>query len=1465
MSESDILPEGPSVNLTAAEVEETVTQSMPDYHEGEDLELHMAIRMSLEEPDAETTDGTMGDTMPIDKEEQAELDQALFLSNLPPDMGDEQLAILHQARLNGANSAKDILDLVHSAEQLLECGEPDAVSKVIGLLDRAVGVAPEGSDLKASLVRGLSDIETEAKVNELHSSAIQLMELFQQSGDWNAIDNAVQLMEEVIKLTPDGHADKAEWLNNLGTAFQSRFQRLGELKDIENAIDVKQQAVNLTPDGHADKAGRLNNLGNALQSRFQRLGELKDIENAIDVNRQAVDLTPDGHADKARRLNNLGNALQSRFECLGELKDIENAIHVKQQAVDLTPDGHADKAGLLNNLGTAFTRRFVHLGKLKDIKNAIDVNQQAIDLTPDGHADKAGLLNNLGTAFSRRFARLGELKDIENAIVVKRQAVDLTPDGHADKAGLLNNLGTAFQNIENAIHVMQQAVNLTLDGHAVKAGLLNNLGNAFQSRFEHLGELKDIENAIDVNQQAVDLTPDGHADKAALLNNLGTAFQSRFECLGELKDIENAIHVKQQAIDLTPVGHADKAGRLNNLGNALQSRFERLGELKDIENGIDVNRQAVNLTLDGHADKAARLNNLGNIENAIDVKRQAVDLTPDGHADKAGLLNNLGNALQSRFERLGELKDMENVFHVMQQAVDLTPDGHADKARRLNNLGTALQSRFERLGELTDIENAIHVMQQAVDLTPDGHADKAGQLNNLGTAFSRRFERLGELKDIENAIDVKRQAVDLTPDGHADKAGRLNNLGNALQSQFERLVELKDIENAIDVKRQAVDLTLDGHADKAGWLTNLGNALQSRFEHLGELKDIENAIDVKRQAVDLTPDGHVDKAGWLNNLGTAFSRRFERLGELKDIENAIDVKRQAIDLTLDGHADKAALLNNLGNAFQSRFERLGELKDITEAAVAYKQAAENTSSRPSTRYVAACRWAILCSEYQSPSSALAAYTVVLEIIPQVVRVGQTVHRRYEELPKIGQTINAAAAMAISAGDLPRAVAWLEEGRSIVWKQLLQLRTPLDELPQQHPDLADELSRISLALDNAGTSKLQDIDSEIKHRSVEEEAQNHCKLAAKYEQLLKEVRELDGFGSFLRPKKFSELAPAARNGPVVVVNVAKLHCDALVLCTSGEIVHVPLSKFSYTLAEALRSKLLSSLQAHGVRPILSELEQALYKNAHHSLPHITWCATGALAFLPLHAAGIYGSSDPTKDMNISDFAVSSYTTTLTAMLVSGSKPKQDPTQNPNILIVSQPGTPNMPPLPGTVKEVEVIQHYASPDHTCHLTHEFATVDAVLGQMGKHEIIHLACHGIQDIKNPLSSAFALYDGRLELNALMRLSLENAELAVLSACQTATGDENLPEEAVHLAAGMLAVGYPSVIATMWSIGDKDAPLIADKVYANLLGRRDNSESQEVKLAPAYALHEAVKHLREEVGETNFVKWVPFIHFGV
>ena len=139
-------------------------------------------------------------------------------------------------------------------------------------------------------------------------------------------------------------------------------------------------------------------------------------------------------------------------------------------------------------------------------------------------------------------------------------------------------------------------------------------------------------------------------------------------------------------------------------------------------------------------------------------------------------------------------------------------------------------------------------------------------------------------------------------------------------------------------------------------------------------------------------------------------------------------------------------------------------------------------------------------------------------------------------------------------------------------------------------------------------------------------------------------------------------------------------------------------------------------------------------------------------------------------------------------------------------------------------------------------------------------YLVCNSIQKTSEPTKSALCLYDGHLELSTIITKSFPHAEFAFLSACQTASGDENLSEESIHLAAGMMLAGYCSVIATMWSIRDENAPVIADKVYSDLFGQAEPDSAK-----AAVALHHAVRGLRQQVGDLDFLSWVPFIHVGV
>jgi len=57
------------------------------------------------------------------------------------------------------------------------------------------------------------------------------------------------------------------------------------------------------------------------------------------------------------------------------------------------------------------------------------------------------------------------------------------------------------------------------------------------------------------------------------------------------------------------------------------------------------------------------------------------------------------------------------------------------------------------------------------------------------------------------------------------------------------------------------------------------------------------------------------------------------------------------------------------------------------------------------------------------------------------------------------------------------------------------------------------------------------------------------LAREWEKLVAQVRDL-GFEDFLRPPRLQTLLPAADRGPVVVVNVSRWRCDALIVRRDG---------------------------------------------------------------------------------------------------------------------------------------------------------------------------------------------------------------------------------------------------------------------------------------------------------------------------
>ncbi|KAG9074390.1 hypothetical protein FS749_014059 [Ceratobasidium sp. UAMH 11750] len=272
----------------------------------------------------------------------------------------------------------------------------------------------------------------------------------------------------------------------------------------------------------------------------------------------------------------------------------------------------------------------------------------------------------------------------------------------------------------------------------------------------------------------------------------------------------------------------------------------------------------------------------------------------------------------------------------------------------------------------------------------------------------------------------------------------------------------------------------------------------------------------------------------------------------------------------------------------------------------------------------------------------------------------------------------------------------------------------------------------------------------------------------------------------------------------------------------------------------------------VKPVLDHLEISEVLPAE-SLPHITWCSTGELAFLPIHAAGDYSSPNTV----LSNLAISSYTPTISSL--SQRTNLSDSSFSGILAVGHESSVRGFSKLPGTKEEIDQVQKHAGGLPLTRLDEESAVTGTVLKAMEDHSWVHFACHASQNKTDPMKSAFHLHDGDLDLATISRKPLKNAQLAFLSACQTATGDDVLPDESIHLAAGLLMAGYSTVIATMWSINDRDAPIVAGKVYECLLeGGKPNSRKA------ALALHKAVASLRATIGVEEFGRWIPYIHIG-
>ncbi|KAH7318855.1 CHAT domain-containing protein [Rhizoctonia solani] len=1195
--------------------------------------------------------------------------------------------------------------------------------------------------------------------------------------------------------------------------------------------------------------------------RYDELGNVDDLSKAIDFYEQALIYVPPTSPILVDIVIDLNAALEKRYECLGDVTDVSKSIEWFSAFVIKLPSEHKKMATIMDRLGLSYLRRFERIGHLDDIEQGIQYLAGGVSLAQINDKEIHSYLNNLGMGYGTRSVRLGDTNDINQAIILLEQAVFATSARHG---------------------------NLPI--------YLMNLGRAYLQRFEQggaVGEVEDLKRSVECLSHSVRLTPSNNKHLPDLLISLESALEKQYKYSGDPRDIDHAIARSARAVSLTPTEHPDWLRRVRALARSHLRRFEHYSQTDDIVKTIECLTEVTLHVPSDHPDMFACLDDLGTayirrfehqgdsiyVEKAVEYQQRVVQLIPAEHPSMSFCLGKLGTALELRFRYRGDIQDIHYALECHRKAVELNPKGDSGSSVLLFSLGTDYLSLFIRLGKVEHADLAIENLNRALTLVSTS-SERSNVLMNLGKAYMEIYRRLGQPGDLDRAIQCQIQAVELTPVDYAEMAMRLNNLGQYLQVRFDDRGDPQDLENAILCESKAVEVAPEIYAARAIFVTSLGVSYLSRFDKTMQLDDIHSAVNYFEQAVALTPEGHTAWSGRLNNLGNALGLQFSSFGGSDILNKSIEVQTLAASLLPAEHSFFPGMFCNLGRLYGARYAHFGDVNAFCQAINCFKASAESPIGDPQTRFKAARMYATLLS-HLSLTHSLSAYQIGINLIPQLIRLGTTVDKRYKDIPQIGDMIQDAIAVAVNADNYLLALEWLEQGRSVVLNQMLQLRTPIDHLGSHRPDLVEKLRQIAESLHHASSNPVSSLEpsKNVDYPSSPEQiARGHRGLATEYERLLSEARMVPGFENFLLPRKATEFFRVAKTNPVVVIHAHKFRCDALALLPGYPTVHhIPLPNITFDIAKAASLQIQASLHRRGVRersstrgikPVgprdyfksvlailwVDVVKPILETLGGSELPHITWCPTGPFSLLPIHAAGYYDR--PME--KLSDYAISSYTPSLTALL-SVNKNIVSPLSS--MLAVGQEATPGRSRLPQTVAELAQIKGHVQPGTTyMQLDKDSATVSSVLKAMEDHSCVHLACHAYQNLQNPVESGFHLQDGTLTLRTIMQRSFQGKQLAFLSACQTAAGDDQIPDEAVHLASGMLMAGYPSVIATMWSISDTYAPLVADEVYARLL-KRDTFQPGDT----AKALHFAVAKLREKVGNNDYIRWVPYIHMGI
>jgi tetratricopeptide (TPR) repeat protein len=1317
--------------------------------------------------------------------------------------------------------------------------------------------------------------------DELLARAVQALQT-QWTGPSPDPDPA--LMADLARLVADDPTDE-EVTVVLGHLYWHRYERHGAQSDLDDAVRLLAphflpDRMLLIPDGlRTEIADAHSTHVDTLLHQALNEGDVE--ENLSELAAWCWFLLEHADPDNDQygvHLGGLGTVLYMRYEVLGDINALLQAIGLLSRAARVTPAGHPSGLGIRANLAIALARRHELTRSANDLRTAFEACLLALR-EPLTTADRDSLMGLLAPLLRDRVLRARAEHWWDDVLAAGRAVLDFPELRSYAREAVAEGLEERFTrgadraDLDEAIRqwtALQREMPDAYTAHE-RAYVTMRRANAYFLRYQHEQRPDDLDVVVDAHEQALAfISDDDIILRLDLLHKLAIALLQRFERQPTADDVERAVTVIRVGLadqDSHQASPHFRAVLTRALPQALWYRYVLARRPEDL-------------------DEAAEL--LGSA---------AVREVSSGNG--VLLFGWLAAEVHRARYRAGQgLDALREAVVACREALGAAPDAtHPARPGVLVQLGMSLVYLYQHTGDLAALDEAVDRAREAVRAVgEDQHHGPAGvnALYLLGAAQAERGARTGSLDDLNDAVRTLRR---LHATAAAIRTRELHGLGFALKQLFDRTRDSTQLDEAVDLLRRAVELWEADESEESIVLSALSSALLRRYDHSGGPADLDEALVYARRAADAIPANDPVALPTLTSLVSALLEERRRNPERVDMGDLVALCRRVVDLAPPDHAALGMFQYNLGIAHKEQteatepdamFRAFSELTGRTVVPLSIVKAVADLERAARSETLAAShriRSAQAAAATFYPVDVLAALKLLeyaVELIPLAASRRIAWADQQHAVKDHSALVTFTAAAFLDAGeqwhpDVPylpllphaarNALQSLEQGRTVLLSQMLDTRGDISDLRRSHPGLADRFIHLRNLLDSEDDGTL-----------------DRPRAATELKATIEKIRSLEGFASFARPPELEALLATAEAGPIVVFNCDETRCDAL-LVTSGGVRHLPLPHlthaeltsqadlFHHTLAvvadletdwraqrEAQRtlSSILGWLWDVAAEPVLLALGIGPGSGRGGEPPRVWWSPGGLLGSLPLHAAGHHAESAGGGDRTVLDRVVSSYTPTIRA-LRHARRPRPAGGEPGRSLIIAMPATPGAPPLFGASEEAAAVAAVL-PNPT--VVTGAATRAAVLAGLSDARVIHLACHAVTDAVDPSRSRLLLRDhetSALTVAGVASVTLERAELAYLSACQTThIAASDLLDEAIHLTSAFQLAGFRHVVGTLWEVDDVISATVAKGFYASL------SDAEGLHCArSAAALRTSVLALRDEFPGTPSL-WAGYLHAG-